>query len=157
MKSRKNWGRPLLAVLVLVCLGIFIFFANNSKASRCGEYRSDKPVRLNGYKINAEQAATGAQREKGLGGRACIESGRGMLFVFDHPGTYAIWMKDMKFPIDIVWISQDHKVVGIEKNIDPSTYPDRFANRDKPAKYVLELQAGKADAVNLKLNDQVSF
>ena len=79
------------------------------------------------------------------------------IWTFSKPGQYAFWMKGMKFPIDIVWVGADHKVAGIEKSVQPSTYPDRFANKDKLAQYVLELQSGRADSLGLNIGTPVKF
>src|SRR3970040_531816 len=48
-------------------------------------------------------------------------------------------------------IGPEKKVVGIEKKVEPSTYPDSFINKDKPAQYVLEVQAGWADSLGINL------
>lgn len=125
--------------------------------SACGTYRNDKTVTINGSAFKSEVAKTDAERRQGLSGRPCIEPNRAMLFAFDHPGQYAIWMKDMRFPIDILWINSDHKVVGQEVDVSPSTYPDRFVNKDKPALYVLELKANRTKELNVGLGTAVSF
>jgi hypothetical protein len=49
-----------------------------------------------------------------------------MLFVFASSTRPGFWMKDMKFPIDIIWINADKEVVGIESNIATSTFPKLF-------------------------------
>lgn len=125
--------------------------------SRCGSYRSDKTVKVGSAEINAEVAQNTVQLEKGLGGRPCIEPDRGMLFVFSRPSHYAFWMKDMKFPIDMVWIGADHKVAGLEVDVKPSTYPDHFVNKDKPAQYVLELKANRTKELGLNIGSTVNF
>ena len=106
--------------------------------------------------IQGELADTPAIRERGLSGRVSMNSNQGMLFVFDRPGVYGFWMKDMNFPLDMVWIDRDHKVVSINSDVATSTYPDAIfpaclppacAVREGTAGnilYVLELNAGKA-------------
>ncbi len=126
--------------------------------SPCGQYRSDKVVTIDSQKFNAEVAFTQAQKITGLAGRPCIGSDQAMLFDFGKPGQYAIWMKDMKFPIDIVWIGADHKVAGFYDDIKPSTYPDRFVNKkDSPAQYVLELKANRANQLHITIGTPVNF
>ena len=44
------------------------------------------------------------ERSQGLSGRPNLAAGTGMLFVFEQAGSYAFWMKDMRFPLDMVWI-----------------------------------------------------
>lgn len=90
-----------------------------------------------------EIVSTPAAQAKGLGGRAEIPSDYGMLFVFKEKATQRFWMKDMLASIDILWIGDDGVVVGIEKEVDPDTYPDVFASPE-PVRYVLETRAGEA-------------
>lgn len=118
--------------------------SSNSTGQACQViYRADKSVEIDGKFIKAEVADSPAERTKGLGGRQCIGEDQGMLFVFDQEGQYGFWMKDMKFPIDIIWLDTNHHVVKIQSGVQPDTYPEVFKN-DKPARYVLELPAGKA-------------
>lgn len=125
--------------------------------SKCGAYRNDKTLRIGSTDIQAELAQSTAERDMGLGGRPCIEQNQGMLFIFKQPGHYSFWMKDMRFPIDIVWIGADHKVAGLETNVQPSTYPDRFINKQNLAQYVLELQADRANSLKIDIGTPVSF
>ena len=72
-----------------------------------------------------------------------------MLFVFDEDGDWGIWMKDMQFPIDILYISQNGSVVSIDANISPNTYdtnPPEVFYPPLAVRYVLELPAGFAAA-----------
>lgn len=150
--------RIILPALVLATVSIVIILGRHDNVEGCSaRYRVDKVVHVGKYQVKAEEAKTSSQQQTGLGGRACIGPNHGMLFTFDKPGRYSFWMKDMKFPIDIAWINTDHKVVGLEKNVAPSTYPNRFVNKDKPAQYVVELQAGRADAIGMTTGTAVNF
>jgi len=106
--------------------------------------------------INAEVASTSLEQAKGLGDRKLLAAGRGMLFPFTYPGDYGFWMKDMHFPIDMVWISSDKKVAGVTLRVFPETYPTVFY---PPAaiSYVLELNAGEADAFGIATGTQLAF
>jgi len=146
--------RILAGLAVIVAAVAFAL----SQAGGCKTaYRSDKQIRVNSTVIKAEVASTSAQQAKGLGGRACIGNNQGMLFVFNRPSNYAFWMKDMRFPIDIIWIDANHKVVAEEIDVQPSTYPDRFVNKDKPAQYVLELKAERARSLKINLGTIINF
>lgn len=92
-----------------------------------------------------EVVASPEAREQGLSGRADVPHGYGMLFVFDQPGTYGFWMKDMLVPIDIIWLASDGTIVGIEDSVSPSTYPTPFFPTS-PVRLVLETRAGEAQA-----------
>jgi uncharacterized membrane protein (UPF0127 family) len=77
---------------------------------------------------------------QGLSGTAPLADQTGMLFVFDQEDRYGMWMKDMNYPLDILWINNDMTVVHIEENVEPNTYPKVFAS-DEPARFVLEVPA----------------
>jgi hypothetical protein len=95
--------------------------------------------------IYVETAATEVARERGLSGRDSLAPNTGVLFVFDTDGEWGIWMKDMKFSIDILWLAEDGTVVTIAPNTSPDSYPQSF-RPTAPAHYVLELPAGFAAA-----------
>lgn len=90
-----------------------------------------------------EVAVDATQHAKGLGGRESLPHDAGMLFVFDMPGAYCFWMKDMQFAIDIIWLDDTYKVVHLEQNVSPKTHPSSFCPTQQ-ARYVLELNAGEA-------------
>jgi hypothetical protein len=93
--------------------------------------------------IQFEIVTTPVAQEKGLGGRAKIPDNYGMLFVFPEKGNVGFWMKDMLAPIDIIWLADDGKIVGIEASVLPATYPKAFYP-PSPVRYVLETRAGFA-------------
>jgi uncharacterized protein len=154
----KNWRLlAALAASIVILAAVLVSHKDSSSSSKCGPYRSDKVLKVGTQQINAEVASTPQQQAKGLGGRPCIEANQAMLFLFNKPNYYAFWMKDMHFPIDIVWISSDHKTVGLERSVEPSTYPDHFTNKDKPAQYVLEIQANRSKTLGIDLGTAVNF
>jgi len=108
-----------------------------------------RTITIGGVSLAVEVADTEILREQGLSGRSDLRSGKGMLFVFDTDGLWNIWMKDMQFPIDIVWTDVDGKVVTVALDIAPETYPKVFSP-SSPARYVLELPAGFAAAHGIK-------
>lgn len=146
-------GTVLLAVILVV---VFTSDKKSESSTKCGPYRNDKTVQIESEKIRTEVASNPTEHEKGLSGRPCIEPNQGMLFVFDKAGHYPFWMKDMNFPIDIVWIGADHKVVGIDTNLAPSSYPDKYVS-SKPSKYILELQANRSSSLHINLGTSVNF
>jgi len=81
-------------------------------------------------------------RERGLSGRKDLAEGRGMIFIFDKPEKACMWMKDMQFSIDMIWLNDSKEVVYMQQNVSPDTYPGSFCSKI-PAKYVIELRAGE--------------
>lgn len=84
-----------------------------------------------------ERATTPEARERGLSGRGSLPPDRAMLFVFENDAQHSIWMKDMRFSIDIVWLDSEKRVIHQELNVSPSTYPTSF-QPETNARYVLE-------------------
>lgn len=93
-------------------------------------------------------------RELGLGNRDSLSENSIMLFIFDYPSRYAFWMKGMRFNIDIIWLDESYRVVHIEENLSPNTYPQAFSP-EKEAKYVIEGNAFFARKNNIKIGDRV--
>jgi len=107
---------------------------------------------LGSWNIDLEVADTEAKREQGLSDRDSLPEESGMLFVFDAPSAPSFWMKDMRFPIDFIWINKDMEVVEVLPNIDPSTYPEEFGPLE-PIQYVIEVNAGAAERHGIKIGD----
>ncbi len=161
-----SWVIPTaVAVIVIIAVTIALIVGetkpqthkNNQVSSACGPYRKDVVIHINGQSFDTEIAKSSTEFAKGLGGRPCILSDQAMLFSFRQPGHYAFWMKDVKFPIDIVWISSDHKVAGVEIDVQPSSYPDKFVNRDNLAQYVMEVKANRAKDLHIDIGTPVQF
>ncbi len=92
----------------------------------------------------------------GLSGRTGLENGKGMLFVFNEVGSHGFWMKDMNFPIDIIFLNENLEVVGVERSLATSTYPEIFGE-EFVSKYVLEVNAGFADMNVIKVGDKADL
>lgn len=97
-------------------------------------------------------ANTEASRRQGLSGRAELNQMHGMLFVFDQPTNGCVWMKEMKFNIDILWFDESMKLVTIKRDATPDSYPENFCSPSS-AKYVLEIVAGSVDRLGLNPGD----
>ncbi|MBA3732948.1 DUF192 domain-containing protein [Patescibacteria group bacterium] len=106
--------------------------------------------------FETEVADTVDLQEKGLSGHVPLLDNQGMLFVFKKADTYGFWMKDMTFPIDILWVSEGKKIVHIERSLTPDSFPKVFYPTG-PSLYVFEISAGQSDLLNLKIGDSVKF
>ena len=97
---------------------------------------------------------TPALRERGLSGRTALAADEGMLFLFDSPEIQSFWMKDMRFPIDIVWIRAG-KIVGITPDVPVPASARELPQYHSPVPcdVVLELSAGAARRWGLQLGD----
>lgn len=99
-------------------------------------------VRVGTTNIVADVADTGAARQRGLSGRESLPWGTGLLFVFETDGNWGIWMKEMHFPLDIIWAGSDGTIITIAQDVAPESYPKVFYPSAPTARYVLELPAG---------------
>ncbi|MFQ6082526.1 MAG: DUF192 domain-containing protein [Candidatus Aminicenantia bacterium] len=112
----------------------------------------------NGKSVTAELAITDQERAVGLMFRESLSSDQGMLFIFEEEGYYSFWMKNMKFAIDIIWIDENKRILHIEEKVLPCRKePCPSYLSSLPARYVLELVAGKVKEENLKIYDQLDF
>jgi uncharacterized membrane protein (UPF0127 family) len=96
-------------------------------------------------------------REKGLSGTTELRSDQAMLFVYDKDGKWPIWMKEMNYPIDIVWLDANKKVVYIVKNAPPESYPYEKFTPKQDARFVLELPAGTTAKKRIDIGSQATF
>lgn len=113
-------------------------------------------ARLGGETIVLEVADTNASHTRGLSGRERLAPGAGMLFVFSKDDRYGFWMKDMRFPIDIVWLDSEYRIVDVKESVLPSSYPEVFTPKS-PSRYVLELPAGFFREHDLKVGDMLEI
>ena len=147
-----------LIAVVFLALVFFVFFIvfNNSPPVDGLDFEKQLMLKINNATLNIEFARTDAERQKGLSGRESLASESGLLFIFELPGRYGFWMKDMKFPIDIIWIDENKKIADITANFLPLSFPQTFLPAS-PIKYVLEVNAFWAEKNNIKIGDTASF
>ncbi|MBI2577969.1 MAG: DUF192 domain-containing protein [Candidatus Wildermuthbacteria bacterium] len=132
-------------VFAVVAIGIGAYFLQGRE-----DINSDVvKMRIGNTAITAEVADDPGERERGLSGKGSLKEGEGMLFVFEEPGLYSFWMKDMKFPIDIIWLNSQKQVVHIASNVSPDSYPQSFVSKTS-ALYVLEVSAGFTGRHNIR-------
>ncbi len=91
--------------------------------------------------IAVEIADTIPEQINGLSGRVSLPEHTGLLFVFNTIDTHGIWMKDMLFPIDVIWLDEQLRIVDIKRDFKPESYPE-IALPKQPARFVLEVPAG---------------
>jgi uncharacterized membrane protein (UPF0127 family) len=138
----------VVAFMVVIVAGIFMIQSLQNRTV---------PVSLgDGVVTRARVASTDTQRQRGLSGTKSLAENNSMLFIFDHPSKWGVWMKDMHYSLDIIWMDGNKKIVHIERDVSPSTYPRSFVP-DKDALYVLELPAGYASRHSVYTGQTVSF
>ncbi len=145
-----------VAFFLLIILTFDDGFINNIKAQNIGQEKRDF-VMIKNLRIYVDLAITSQEKSKGLSVKESLKENEGMLFVFDNPRKHSFWMKDMKFPIDIIWISQQNKIIHIERNLQPCIIflfcKSYIPNSE--ALYVLEVVANFTDKNNINIGDTV--
>lgn len=137
-------------------VAVVIFFTVLSFLIRNGESVGTPYIKIAGVTLKIELAETPEAKQQGLSGRNGLAENTGMLFLFEEPGAYGFWMKDMNFAIDIIWLGEDGEVIYIKKDARPESFPETFGP-ERDAKYVLEVVSGFSDKNNLKVGDQTEF
>jgi uncharacterized membrane protein (UPF0127 family) len=111
--------------------------------------------------ITVEVADDGDERTQGLSGRSGLAANTGMLFVWEDVSSHTLWMKDMLFDLDMVWLDEDRTVVSIDANVPTQPgAPTSDLVQYHPvgaAKYAIELDAGEADALGIDPGDALEF
>jgi uncharacterized membrane protein (UPF0127 family) len=150
----------IVALVVLGGAGYF-WYQNDYKDSSHKEFIA---LTLNSEEVEAEIVRSMATKARGLSGRDGLEANTGMLFVFTETSNPEIWMKDMKFAIDIIFVDKDGRVVEIFENATPESYlenPPRRYKTLEASRYVLEVPYGTVSDARLRtgmiIDELVSF
>lgn len=165
-----NINKIIIVIGITLAIFItFIFIQFNPFAQTATENKSaEKPpstVKINDQTFNIHVARTDEEKQRGLSGRESLPLDEGMLFLFEEPNQYTFWMKEMQFPIDIIFIN-DETIVSISENATPPTELNENPQcnvdvncytADQPANRVLEINAGLAKKHNIKPGDKVEL
>ncbi len=160
-----------IGFIALVSLGIFLIKGNVFQIPQTSPQSDNLYAKLKTfpdqsliYAMLADQAFqfelvnSADSIAQGLSGRKKIGSD-GMLFVFKHPDQHGIWMMDMNFNLDLIWIKQA-EVIGLEFN---AVKPEEGSSEliiyqpDQPAEMVLEVKAGFIDQYKIKIGDELTL
>lgn len=175
MKNIKKRTGIIISCIILIIIGnIFIFsiqkeerkvcikktMCNSSEDSRflgCSRFyqesnRENLDIKEKCFRV--EVAETLEEQENGLMFRKSLNKDRGMLFLFGRPGNYSFWMKDTLIPLDIIWISENMRVIDIKEGQPENK---SFLVPKKEAKYVLEINQGLSKEFGFSEGDSVSI
>jgi len=143
----------LIAILFVFTTTLFISMRGVSNTIFEGEQKS---LFLGSVVIDVAIADTPVTRRVGLSNLKRLGEDRGLFFVFNDSDTHGIWMKDMEFPIDIIWMDEDMRIVYIHRDVSPDSYPEAF-HPDTPARFALEVNAGFSLKYNVKIGSIATF
>jgi len=162
--------RPLaraLAIIVLSVLVVLGLLALNSQSTRdlsCAfriSNSSDLPItKGDAFKVGTclrlEVASSNSSRTLGLSGRKEMAHDHGMLLDFEQTGEYCMWMKDMHFSLDILWLNENKEIIYMIENITPGTYPKSFCG-PQSARYVVEVNKDIVKSADLHIGQHLKI
>ena len=150
--------RKAILIFINVSLCIIQLFTFNQSFAEEIVYSHPIVTTSTGEEIPVEVADTLKKRSLGLGKRAFLNKGWGMLFVFEKRNPHRFWMKDMQFPLDIIWLD-NHRIVHIIHNVQPvnSKVEPEVMTSPVPVNFVLEIAAGRAAKLRLKTGQRMKF
>jgi hypothetical protein len=124
------------------------------QTSAPGEQPAGKPqtATANGFSFRLEVADTDEARHQGLSGRASLAQDAAMLFVFPQEAYWTFWMKEVAFPLDLVYINGDGFIISVHTMHPQPGVPEGQLKRypsPQPAKYALEVNGGLAATLGL--------
>ncbi|HPV70396.1 MAG TPA: DUF192 domain-containing protein [Candidatus Magasanikbacteria bacterium] len=152
MRLNKKTFNSVSLVIIAV-----LFISSLGYAKYREHFLPTANLKVGNVELKVEVADSVKSWQKGLSGRKSLPENKGMLFVFPQEDRQSFWMKDMEFPIDIIWINNG-KIVDIAPNVQPSfieplpQYLPRL-----PSKFVLETVAGFSLKNKLKIGDSVEI
>lgn len=150
MSNRRDKTSIWLIACLLLVVGIAAFLLIEP------QLRPRISVAVGDGVFKTRVAQTPKQRTEGLSNVQRLESNEAMLFIFDSSDKWAMWMKNMKIPLDILWLDQSQKVIYIVKGASPDNFPKSYVPND-PALYVLEVPQGTVDAKNIRIGSKATF
>jgi len=147
-KINSNWVALTIIVAVLaVATGML-----NPAFKPAG---GTQKINLENQELFVEIAGSPSEWQQGLSGRPGLKPKHGMLFVMPI-SIPSFWMKGMEFDLDIIWIDSSGKVVAINQNLKPASYPQTFSP-PTPIRYVLEIKAGYAQRFGLQVGEHIDL
>lgn len=150
--------RVLFMFALLLALVAGVVFAQSYLKTSALPLKKNLAVTINGHKFQVTVADSQEEQEIGLSETESLPQNQGMIFLFEKPGFYPFWMKKMKLPIDIIYISND-QIVTIQNNVQPAKERESpiVYTPTEPSDKVLEINAGLAQKYDFKKGDMVKY
>jgi len=137
----------LILIPAIALIGLFSIKSNRLEFSHA--------LTIKNRTIYVAITKTAKEQAQGLSGLDSIQDNQGMLFVHADEKP-RIWMKDMRFPIDIIWIDKNDQIVETLENITPQTYSKIFSPK-LPTRYTLEVNAGFVQKNKIIIGNKTRF
>ena len=160
MTTRSQALVPIFIAAVIIGVAGLMSLPSDSKLESVEFPRGT--IKVDEIPLQVQIADTEPRRVRGLMFQDQLPYDQGMIFVFDKPGLYPLWMLNMQFSLDMMWFDQDGKIVHIEKDISPCKAALEIATcqsvvPDGDALYVLEVTSGFVDQNNITKDSVLSI
>jgi len=152
LSRKQKIGLSILVFWLLINIIVLLFFYQTKK-----EERQISTIKINEQIIKAEVASSALDQYLGLSNRTSLCADCGMLFIFPDKQEREFVMRNMNFPLDIIFLS-DGKIINIAANLKPEgDNPTARYKSLTPANQVLELNGGYSEKYGLQAGDTVIY
>lgn len=135
-------------------LAIFLALAPCGCGSKPDSSLPVVPMQIGGQSFNVEIASTAYDQEIGLMHRDSLAPDHGMIFVFNQQESNGFWNHDVHFSLDLIFLDARGVIVSIKRL---NAYSEANVGSDHPYYYAVELDAGTAQSLGLKVGDQLTI
>lgn len=152
MATRAQTLIPITIAAVIIGIVGLLSIPSESKLESVEFPRGT--IKVDSVPLEVQIADTEPRRVRGLMFQDQLPYDQGMIFVFDGPGNYSLWMLNMQFSLDMIWFDKDGKVVHIEQDVPPCKSALEIATcqsivPEGEAVYVLEVTSGFVEKNNI--------
>jgi len=152
LSRKQTIGLSILGLLILINIIFLLFFYKNIR-----EERRISTIKINQQIIKAEIVSNASDQYSGLSNRVSLCADCGMLFVFPDKQDREFVMRNMNFPLDIIFLDNG-KIINIAANLKPEgNSPVTRYKSLAPANQVLELNGGYSEKYGVKAGDMVIY
>jgi len=158
--SRTQALIPIAAAAVIIGVAGMFSIPSDTKLELVEFPRGT--IKVDDIVLEVQIADTKARHIRGLMFQDKLPYDQGMIFVYNEPGVYSLWMLNMQFSLDMIWFDENGSIIHIEKNIPPCKKPIEIMACQSivpsgDAMYILEITAGFIDEFNITKDSKLSI
>ena len=146
----------LISILAMIVLGagsaiVLIVYSDTISRIWTSTTPDEVVVYVDNHAFNVTIADSPEEWQRGLSGTERLPEFHGKLFVFDTDDTHGIWMKDMRYPLDILWFDTNRRLVHVQADATPDSYTNSrtIFRPNMPTRFVLEINAGMVELLGI--------
>lgn len=156
LRTFRHLVLDLIIVVTVIGTGFFLYQTYGDRVMNYLLGNQKVAMFVRDISVAVTIADSPEERSAGLGGVKELPANEGKLFIFGREGNYGFWMKNTLIPLDIIWINDNRKIVHIEENVKPDSYPTSYGS-PVPARFVLEVNAFFVSTHKINLGDAVTI